>query len=85
MISKILPMKMAENRKMISTPQRNENLTNEGNVAHGWNMVKRIEMRVCGKSLPRRDGGHREEKKFAEQAWGAEDCDVRSYAVMGIG
>ena len=42
MISKMLPMKMAENRKMASASQESEKFTDKLNVTHGWNMVKRI-------------------------------------------
>jgi hypothetical protein len=42
MISKMLPMKMAENRKMAIAPQESVNFTAQCNVTHGWNMVKRI-------------------------------------------
>jgi len=41
-MSKMLPMKMAENRKMASASQENEKFTDKSNVTHGWNMVKRI-------------------------------------------
>jgi hypothetical protein len=40
--SKMLPMKMAENREMASAPHESEISTYKPNVTHGWNMVKRI-------------------------------------------
>jgi len=40
--SKMLPMKMAENRKMALAPQGSEDFTDKSNVTQGWNMVKRI-------------------------------------------
>jgi hypothetical protein len=38
----MLPMKMAENRKIALAPQESEIFTYKNNVTHGWNMVKRI-------------------------------------------
>lgn len=67
MISKMLPMKMAEKKKIMSAPQEKRNFTDKSNVAHAWNVVKTIEMRVCGKSLPRRHGEDREKRNEREE------------------
>jgi len=49
-ISKMLPMKMARKRKMISVPHEKQIFTDKSNVAHGWNRVKGMRCKRMRKS-----------------------------------
>jgi hypothetical protein len=46
-ISKMLPIKMSENRGIMSAPREKQILSHKFTVAYGSNGVKRIEMRMC--------------------------------------
>jgi len=46
-MSKMLPMKMAERRRIGKTPQEKRNFRDKRNVAYGLGMVKRNEMVMC--------------------------------------